>query len=162
MESKIDDSLFKPRLDAIFKVLQVIDQSGEIELDITTPECQWIIGAIIYIFENFQTSGEIFGPDIVIIDDKEIRCLKLFRFHMQLFSILAIDEKGNNNIIVCGYFANGRSYINNASEIRMLTKCTLVWLPNRCRVHKVFEQLDLFDEENLIDIVLDYLKFKQL
>ncbi len=160
----IKNLFFKKRLEVISKVLQVIDQSGEIELDVTTPECKWIIEAIIFIFRDFDNnSREIFAPDIVIIENKEIRCWRLYHFQEMSFSI-RIDDENYDNIITCGFFSKSKnsSYINPYNTTKTQYKCTLVWLPNRCRVREVFEILDLFDEENLIDIVLYYLKFKHL
>ncbi len=164
---------FKKKLEVYYKLLRVVSDGGSIEFNHTSVEFRTLIDAFIAIFANCTFEKDEWyseenytlhhGPDLVLVENIQYTVRDIF---IGRHKFLIFFEE-NSNLLTCLYddIVNKRIYThpNNSSWFLInYEKCILVWLPKRHQVRTMFEILDLFDEENLIDIVLDYLKFKHL
>lgn len=103
-------------------------------------------------------------PDLVILKDGSCHKIKKFDTSRTLMIGICMFTHSDD------YWFIHISDICNTSCIKPRFKkeivdyygiFTFIWMPSCLQVYELFVELDLFDEINLIDIILSFLSFKQ-
>ncbi len=109
----------------------------------------------------FNTQGCNNCPDFVILEDRSCHKIRIFESEINGLCLITYSDDYwyiyiSHNTKVCVIKSKFRKRI-----VDYYGNFTFIWLPSRLQVYELFVELDLFDEINLIDIILSFLSFKQ-
>lgn len=120
-----------------------------------------LIDTLIYYFSNSKMTypdalvynGELYKITNISISDID----STYEIHFQLTNEAHVESY----LLLKKNCIRGKSvkpiFLTRFSEIYDVT---LIWFPNYNSLYNVFSKLDLFDEMNLIDVILNYLPFR--
>lgn len=107
--------------------------------------------ALMSIFNLYRNDLTLTPPDQIILNDKrvDLKYVSVYKdVDIQLFSELGVTTLVMQHKKLVVY-----------PRENLYTSVSLVWTPSRSQVYDLLLELDLFDEINLIDVVLNYLTF---
>ncbi len=157
---------FEDKLALYKRISNVLLRGGQIEFRPSSSNYKTLTAVFSEIFRNYndylarayQYALYKYAPDFIINNERKEFSVSKFYFVGKLQNYCL--QLHDNTFIWTG---NGHFDQNDPRRFRSINivgTYTMVWI-NRRLVYQVIYEMNLFEEINLIDVILDYIKFKR-